>query len=135
MSEEETINWLQSYLEYPEMDNPEYIKQAIQSLINLYNKEKEKREIAEENHKVLSLDLGQALKELGLYEDTIIADELVSEINKRYVSKDKIKEKMQQDIYTNEHTILGVRRHGKTLEYGIRLGRIQMCEELLEERK
>lgn len=135
MSEEETINWLQSYLEYPEMDNPEYIKQAIQSLINLYNKEKEKREIAEENHKGLSLDLGQALKELGLYEDTIIADELVSEINKRYVSKDKIKEKMQQDIYTNEHTILGGRRHGKTLEYGIRLGRIQMCEELLEERK
>lgn len=42
-------------------------------------------------------------------------------------------EKMNKDINTNEHTILGGRRNGKTLEYGIRLGRIQMCEELLEE--
>ena len=65
---------------------------ALQGLLDLYNKEKEKREIAEENHKVLSLDLGKALKELGLYEDTIIADELVLEINKRYISKDKIRE-------------------------------------------
>lgn len=42
-------------------------------------------------------------------------------------------EKMNKDINTNEHTILGGRRNGKTLEYGIRLGRIQMCEELLQE--
>lgn len=68
---------------------------VIQGLLDLYNKEKEKREIAEENYKVLSLDLGQALKELGLYEDTIIADELVLEINKRYISKDKIKGKIE----------------------------------------
>ena len=63
----------------------------IETLLTAYEKEKEKREIAEENHKVLSLDLGKALKELGLYEDTIIADELVLEINKRFVSKNKIK--------------------------------------------
>ena len=67
---------------------------ALQGLLDLYNKEKEKREIAEENHKVLSLDLGQALKGLGLPEDTIIADELVLEINKKYISKDKVKEKI-----------------------------------------
>lgn len=68
--------------------------QSIKGLLDLYNKEKEKREIAEENHKVLSLDLGQALKGLGLPEDTIIADELVLEINKKYISKDKVKEKI-----------------------------------------
>lgn len=38
---------------------------------------------------------------------------------------------MEQDINVNEHTILGGRRNGKTLEYGKRLGRIEMCEELL----
>ena len=65
-------------------------------LLDLYQKEKEKREIAEENHKVLSLDIAQACKELGLYEDTIIADELVVEINKKFISKDKIKEKMEE---------------------------------------
>ena len=67
-------------------------KQAIEALLTAYEEEKEKREIAEENHKVLSLDLGKALKELGLYEDTIIADELALEINKRFVSKDRIKQ-------------------------------------------
>lgn len=61
------------------------------------DKEKEKREIAEENHKTLSLDLGQALKNLGLPEDTIIADELVLEINKKYVSRDKIKQFIEEN--------------------------------------
>ena len=69
---------------------------SLKGLLDLYKKEKEKREIAEENHKVLSLDLGKALKELGLYEDIIIADELVLEINKRFVSKDKIKAKIEE---------------------------------------
>lgn len=69
----------------------EIFYEAVETLLTAYEKEKEKREIAEENHKVLSLDLGKALKELGLYEDTIIADELALEINKRFVSKDKIK--------------------------------------------
>lgn len=43
----------------------------------------------------------------------------------------KVKAKIEKDIETNEHTILG-RRNGKTLEYGRRLGRIEMCKELLE---
>ena len=67
---------------------------AVNNLLDLYNKEKEKRKIAEENHKVLCLDLGQALKDLGLPEDTIIVDELVLEINKKYINKDKFKEKI-----------------------------------------
>ena len=78
--------------------------ECIRNLLDLYNKEKEKREIAEENHKVLSLDLGQALKDLGLPEDTIIADELVLEINKKYISKDKIRKDLEtcQKVYEEE---------------------------------
>lgn len=52
-----------------------------------------------------------------------------------YIPVQKVKDKMEKDIKTNEHTILGGRRNGKTLEYGKRLGRIEMCQELLERRK
>ena len=84
-------------------------------LLDLYQKEKEKREIAEENHKVLSLDIAQACKELGLYEDTIIADELVVEINKKFISKDKIKEKMEEvkNLSTAGYEILKELLEGK----------------------
>lgn len=100
LSEEEIINRLNSIIYASHtvyFKNYELMYQdveAIQGLLDLYNKEKEKREIAEENHKVLCLDLGQALKGLGLPEDTIIADELVLEINRKYISKDKVKEKI-----------------------------------------
>ena len=86
----------------------------------------------------------EELKNITKSYDSFLGDEKIVIADKKFfvngyfqenfVRKDKIKEKMQQDIYTNEHTILGGRRHGKTLEYGIRLGRIQMCEEQLEER-
>lgn len=52
-------------------------------------------------------------------------------LRENFISKQKIKEKMQKDIKANEHIILGGRRNGKTLEYGKRLGRIEMCKELL----
>lgn len=52
-----------------------------------------------------------------------------------YIPVQKVKDKMEKDLKTNEHTILGGRRNGKTLEYGKRLGRIEMCQELLERRK
>lgn len=113
MSEEEIIktvdNFLDGYRQYNVKTGETYIPykygegqkfcyvedfEAIQGLLDLYNKEKEKREMEEENHKVLCLDLGQALKDLGLPEDTIISDELVLEINKKYISKDKFKEKI-----------------------------------------
>jgi len=97
--EENLKNWKDSR---PNLSNTDIVEEvdkdyrAIETLLTAYEKEKEKREIAEENHKVLSLDLGKALKELGLYEDTIIADELALEINKRFVSKDKIKAEIEE---------------------------------------
>lgn len=54
------------------------------------------------------------------------------DLKENYIQK--VKNKMEKDIKTNEHTILG-RRNGKTLEYGRRLGRIEMCKELLEGEK
>ena len=77
----------------------EVTEMSIKNLIPFFENlslSKEKREIAEENHKVLSLDIAQACKDLGLPEDTIIADELVLEIKKKFISKDKIKEKIEE---------------------------------------
>lgn len=78
----------------------------------------------------LEKDLEQIIKERDYFKSKVI--EYNEKIN-NYIPKSKIREKMNKDINTNEHTILGGRRNKKTLEYGIRLGRIQMCEELLQE--
>ena len=91
------------------------IKEAIKNLINR-NKELEEKNKELETAYLLQKDL-------------------FNDFEKGYVSKEKIIDKREQDIKTNEHTILGGRRNGKTLEYGIRLGRIQMCEELLGDDK
>lgn len=56
-------------------------------------------------------------------------------LRENFISVQKIKEKMKKDIKANEGIMFGGRRNGKTLEYGKRLGRIEMCQELLEGRK
>lgn len=47
------------------------------------------------------------------------------------ISKDKIREKLEE--LKTLPIVVGGRRIGKTLEYGIRLGKKQILEELLEE--
>lgn len=44
-----------------------------------------------------------------------------------------VEEKLEKEKLPN--IIVGGRRNAKTLEYGKKLGRIEMCEELLEKRK
>ena len=78
LSEEEIIKILTDDVIAYGVGHEKY-EEAIQGLLDLYNKEKEKREISEENHKVLSLDL-------------------VLEINKKYISKDKIKELIENEL-------------------------------------
>lgn len=47
------------------------------------------------------------------------------------IPKQKVKDLKESVILDN--TIVGGRRNGKTLEYGIKLGKIKACEELLED--
>lgn len=49
-----------------------------------------------------------------------------------YIPKQKVKELKESVILNN--TIVGGRRNAKTLEYGIKLGKIKACEELLEDK-
>lgn len=48
-----------------------------------------------------------------------------------FISKQKIKDLKENIIL--QPVIVGGRRNGKTLEYGIKLGKIKACEELLQE--
>ena len=100
-----------------------------------YSQEQEEKDL-----KILLLDYKRVLKENEEYKDAInvVNKEKADWIKAYQEEKDlkenyiqKVKNKMEKDIKTNEHTILG-RRNGKTLEYGRRLGRIEVCKELLE---
>ena len=53
-------------------------------------------------------------------------------IEENYIPKQKVKDLKESIIL--EPTIVGGRRNAKTLEYGIKLGKIKACEELLEDK-
>lgn len=53
-------------------------------------------------------------------------------VDDNYIPKQKVKE-LKESILL-EPTIVGGRRNKKTLEYGIKLGKIKLCEEQLEDK-
>ena len=58
---------------------------------------------------------------------------MAKEVIENSILKQKVKDLKENIIL--ESTIVGGRRNCKTLEYGIKLGKIKACEELLEENK
>ena len=54
------------------------------------------------------------------------------EYMKEFIPKQKVKDLKESIVL--EPTIVGGRRNAKTLEYGIKLGKIKACEELLEDK-
>ena len=58
---------------------------------------------------------------------------MATEIIKNSISKEKIKDKIEEEKIPL--TIVGGRKNKKTLEYGIKLGRRHVLQELLEGRK
>ena len=71
----------------------------------------------------------QELEKKYLHEQ--LAKEAVEELLECSVPKLRIKD-IKEKIKLDS-TIVGGRRNAKTLEYGIKLGKIKVCEELLEE--
>ena len=120
----------------------EYRLMILEAIENLIRRNKDLEQI-EKKHKEENGRLRDRIKELEIEKEnefkrgffTKVAENKANtlKIESQVILKSLVREKMNKDIKTNEHTILGGRRNGKTLEYGIRLGRIQMCEELLEE--
>lgn len=72
------------------------------------------KEVEEENKTILNSKVGVDIS----YDD--------------YIPKQKIKD--LKESVTLDNTIVGGRRNAKTLEYGIKLGKIKACEELLEDK-
>lgn len=96
----------------------EYYEKRIKELEEEMAQYKTIKDIAEEiKSTVTEEDLEQALKDV---DDNFIPVSLVEE---------KLKKEKLPNI------IVGGRGNAKTLEYGKKLGRIEMCEELLEKRK
>ena len=76
---------------------------AVGDMYKKYLEQKSEIEIHKENFEGLSADITQVLKDLDLSEETIIADEMVNEIKKKFVNKEEIiKEKaLHQDYLVN----------------------------------
>ena len=76
------------------------------------------------------------IKELEVLEDDLKDKRVVyidtPEFAENYIPKQKVKDLKESIIL--EPTIVGGRRNAKTLEYGIKLGKIKACEELLEDK-
>lgn len=107
----------------------------------LEEREEDKKKIAELKEYIFiapNLDEMTAAKYISIRRDAYIrgrADEQQKAeeiINNNYVSKQKVKDLKESIVL--EPTIVGGRRNAKTLEYGIKLGKIKACEELLEEK-
>ena len=104
---------------------------AIEYLINDYKRQKQ----INEEHQKINGELREKVKELEK-ENRIFALEgskikLSLYIKENYIPKQKIKEFKEQIKLAP--IIVGGRRNKKTLEYGIELGKIKACEELLED--
>ena len=106
------------------------IQQALEHILSDYKRVLKENEELKSKNKTL-----EELLQGNLYELYKYYKELAGAYQGNCILVQEVKDKMEKDIKTNEHTILGGRRNGKTLEYGKRLGRIEMCQELLEGRK
>ncbi len=115
--------------------------------------------VAKESNIEIIEDFINEIKDFELNKDTVeIVNALEYVLEEREADKKRIKE-LEDDLYSAnciisdltdsipvqkvkdlkesiilEPTIVGGRRNAKTLEYGIKLGKIKACEELLEDK-
>ena len=103
-----------------------YIKLALRTLLaEREQKDKRIKELEEENS---DLKIKNNSRIIGSYAEVRLEEILKED----YIPVQKVKDLKKSIIL--EPTIVGGRRNAKTLEYGIKLGKIKACEELLEEK-
>lgn len=106
----EDIEILEKFCKNPIGVNYSETKQALENLLTRYKQlEEENKNMAEE---YLVNNPGMA-----------------KYLNDNYIFKSKVKEILNKEKLPL--TIVGGRRNAKTLEYGRKLGRIEVCKELL----
>lgn len=112
---------------------------AVERIVADYKRVLKENEIIKGNYDTLSKDIQQVTKELGLPEDTIIADEMVQMIKQKFIPKSKVKDKIEElklivEKYdrqreNDEDTVLCYE------EVSIYWSKIKAYEELLEKEK
>ena len=102
--------------------NPK-LKSAMQNI--LAEREQDKKRIQELEEQVKTLD--------EAYTGTIQESKKWFDVAHKSIPKQVVID--LKNSITLDNTIVGGRRNGKTLEYGIKLGKIKACEELLEGEK
>ena len=115
------------------------IPESMQHILSDYKRVLKENEIIKGNYDTLSKDIQQVTKELGLPEDTIIADEMVQMIKQKFIPKSKVKDKIEElklivEKYdrqreNDEDTVLCYE------EVSIYWSKIKAYEELLEKEK
>ena len=127
---------------YEERDYPNMIcfKKDMLIVLNLIEKlQKENEELKEYILKAPNLDEMTATKYTiirqeayiqGIVEERQKAKQIIYE---NYIPVQKVKDKIEEEKLPL--TIVGGRKNKKTLEYGIKLGRRQALQELIEERE
>lgn len=116
---EEDIKILENYIYNKKETMKEQLVKAIEHLIKAYKElEEENKTLNERNQYLVKY---RAKLEKELYKS-----------NENYIPVSLVEEKFKKEKLPN--IIVGGRRNTKTLEYGKKLGRIEICEELLEKR-
>ena len=130
------------FCNYEERDYPNMIcfKKDMLIVLNLIEKlQKENEELKEYILKAPNLDEMTATKYTiirqeayiqGIVEERQKAKQIIYE---NYIPVQKVKDKIEEEKLPL--TIVGGRKNKKTLEYGIKLGRRQTLQELIEERE
>lgn len=112
------LNFFKTHGWIPNMSRETNINETIEAIEHLLaEREEDKKKIEELEDRCKS---HQKL----LYE--------AAEVEKNGIPKQKVKDLKESIVL--EPTIVGGRRNAKTLEYGIKLGKIKACEELLEDK-
>ena len=123
---EEDINELKILLFQDRLTN--YGKRK---LIDYYENKIARQKQINEEHQKINGELREKVKELeDKYILEKVAKEEVEELLEDSIPKQKIKKLMEKEKLPL--TIVGGRNNSKTLAYGIRLGKIKACEELLQ---
>lgn len=108
-------------------------RNALRNLLTYYKRQKQ----INEEHQKVNGELREKVKELEkenhMFKDNNVLVSRYFKLKDNSIPKQKVKD-LKESIKL-EPVIVGGRRNRKTLEYGIKLGKIKACEELLEEDK
>ena len=130
---EEDIKILESHInQLKEYEDEQELVQAIENLIKGYRKlklENQALENTQQNCPMMNTSGFQC--EHKVEDITHIVNKTREDFVKQYIPKSKLKEKIEELKLPN--IIVGGRRNYKVLEYGKKLGKLEILQELLEE--